>query len=99
MNEQIKLPEVIEIPLDPHVKHIPVGFGGCVTIRAIDGSPLVPLMFATDFQPFVLTCGPTDGKLVETQSFGIAEDINLGGSTFVCGYGYPDTLIKLGEDH
>ena len=92
MNEHIKLPEDEQVPLN-----VDDDFSGCIVIKAADGSPL--LLEAKDFQPFVLTCGPTEGKLLQTQSLGVVEDIDLGGSELVLGFGYPDPLDSLGEDH
>jgi hypothetical protein len=84
MNEPIRLPE------NERTLQIDGDFDGCVIIRTADGSPMIPVLNAKDFQPIVLTCIPTDVILVEIQSLGIAEDLNLGDPEFVLGFGYPD---------
>ena len=89
--------EYIQLPKEPTTA-ADDGFSGCIIIKAADGTPMIPMLNAKDFQPIVLTCMPTDVILVETQSIGIVEDIDLGESALVCGYGYPETLDSFGGE-
>lgn len=85
MNEEIRLPEEPSINLNYD------SILGCITIR--------PAKFLDNLQPIVLTCTATDVILAKTDVLGIVEDVDLGGSELVLGFGYPESLDSLGEDN